>query len=260
MSEENVEIARRGYEAFNKGDPDGMVANFAPNFEYVTTGGIPGVDAVYRGPEGLTEFVGWMWGEFEEPRIEVHELTEAGNQVLAEVTLRGRGQAEWRRDQLEHLAPLDRAGRQDRARAGIHVQARGPRSCRAAGVGQGSTGLAKPSESVRPAHELGGNRKEIPMAIAVEVSFHGADATMDKYFESIKLMGTGPEGVHPGPGCLFHWITSDAGGPRVTDVWRTREEFDKFAQEQIGPKSEQAGMPKPQTKFIEVDNFLTAGS
>ena len=48
MSEENVEIARRGYEAFNKGDPDGMVVNFAPNFEYVTTGGIPGVDAVYR--------------------------------------------------------------------------------------------------------------------------------------------------------------------------------------------------------------------
>jgi ketosteroid isomerase-like protein len=48
MSQENVEIARRGYEAFNKGDPDGMVANFAPNFEYVTTGGIPGVDAVYR--------------------------------------------------------------------------------------------------------------------------------------------------------------------------------------------------------------------
>ena len=91
MSEENVEIARRGYEAFNKGDPDGMVVNFAPNFEYVTTGGIPGVDAVYRGPEGLTEFVGWMWGEFEDPRIEVHELTEAGNQVLAEVTLRGGG-------------------------------------------------------------------------------------------------------------------------------------------------------------------------
>ncbi|HEY6670999.1 MAG TPA: hypothetical protein VIZ91_00715 [Solirubrobacterales bacterium] len=41
MSEENVEIARRGYEAFNKGDPDGMVVNFAPNFEYVTTGESP---------------------------------------------------------------------------------------------------------------------------------------------------------------------------------------------------------------------------
>lgn len=91
MSQENAEIARRGYEAFNRGDLDGMVADFAPNIEYVTTGQVPGVDAAYRGPEGLTEFLGWMWGEFEEPRIEVHELTEAGNHVLAEVTLRRRG-------------------------------------------------------------------------------------------------------------------------------------------------------------------------
>jgi len=105
-----------------------------------------------------------------------------------------------------------------------------------------------------------GERKEIPMAIAVEVSFHGAEATLDKYFEQIKLMGTGPEGAHPAPGCLFHWITSDQGGLRVTDVWKTREEFDRFANEKIGPTSEQVGMPKPQIKFIEVDNFLTAGS
>jgi uncharacterized protein len=91
MSEENIEMARRGYEAFNRGDLDGMVADLAPNFEYVTTGGIPGIDALYRGPERLTEFIGWMWDEFEDPRIDVRELTEAGNQVLAEVTLRGRG-------------------------------------------------------------------------------------------------------------------------------------------------------------------------
>ena len=32
-----------------------------------------------------------MWSGFEEPRIKVHELTDAGNQVFAEVTLRGRG-------------------------------------------------------------------------------------------------------------------------------------------------------------------------
>jgi ketosteroid isomerase-like protein len=91
MSDESIDMARRGYEAFNEGDPDGMVSSFAPNFEYLTTGEIPGADAAYRGPEGLREFVGWMWSEFEEPRIEVHELTEVGNQVLAEVTLRGRG-------------------------------------------------------------------------------------------------------------------------------------------------------------------------
>jgi hypothetical protein len=41
MSEENVEVVRRGYEAFNRGDLDGMVADFAPTFEYVASGAVP---------------------------------------------------------------------------------------------------------------------------------------------------------------------------------------------------------------------------
>jgi hypothetical protein len=99
------------------------------------------------------------------------------------------------------------------------------------------------------------------MAIAVEVSFHGADATIDKYFETIKAMGAVPEGAHPDPGCLFHWVRSDHGGVFVTDVWRSPEEFDKFANEKIGPESEKVGMPKPQINVIgPIDNFLTAGS
>jgi hypothetical protein len=96
------------------------------------------------------------------------------------------------------------------------------------------------------------------MAIAVEVTFHGQGATLDNYFEAIKTMGSGPEGVHPDPACLFHWARGDSSGVRVTDVWRTREQFDKFAEEQIGPVGEKVGMPKPQIKFIEVDNFLTS--
>ena len=52
MSQENVELVRRGYEANNRGDPEGMVADFAPTFEYVSTGAIPGMRDVYRGPEG----------------------------------------------------------------------------------------------------------------------------------------------------------------------------------------------------------------
>jgi ketosteroid isomerase-like protein len=38
MSEENVEIVRRGYEAFSRGDLEGMVADFAPTFEYASMG------------------------------------------------------------------------------------------------------------------------------------------------------------------------------------------------------------------------------
>ncbi len=84
-------MAGRGYEAYNRGDLDAAVADFAPTFEYVTTGAIPGVTGVYRGPEAWKEFVAWTWSEFDDPRFEVHELTDAGSQVLASVTLRGRG-------------------------------------------------------------------------------------------------------------------------------------------------------------------------
>jgi ketosteroid isomerase-like protein len=46
---------------------------------------------VYGGPEGWIEFLEWFRSEFERPRVEIRELIEAGDQVLASVTLRGRG-------------------------------------------------------------------------------------------------------------------------------------------------------------------------
>jgi hypothetical protein len=97
------------------------------------------------------------------------------------------------------------------------------------------------------------------MAIAVEVAFHGQGATIENYFKAIEIMGATPEGRHPDPGCLFHWVTEVGGGFQVTDVWQTRDQFERFARDQIGPVGEQVGMPQPQIKFVDVANFLTAG-
>ena len=91
MSKENLEILRRGFDGFNRGDREAMVADFAPDFEYVPTGAIPGETGVYRGPEGWIEFVGWMRSEFEGARVEIRELIDAEDQVLAALTLHGRG-------------------------------------------------------------------------------------------------------------------------------------------------------------------------
>jgi uncharacterized protein len=91
MSEDNVEIVRRAYEAFNRGDLDGMVADFAPEFEYVASGAVPGTRGVHPGTEGFRQYTEGFWGEFDDAHIEVHELTEARDQVLASVTFRGRG-------------------------------------------------------------------------------------------------------------------------------------------------------------------------
>jgi hypothetical protein len=49
MSRENVEVMRRAYEAFNRGDLRAAVADFAPDFEYVTSGVITDAGSVYRG-------------------------------------------------------------------------------------------------------------------------------------------------------------------------------------------------------------------
>ena len=82
MPQENVEVVRRGYEAFNRGDIDGVLEVLAPDFEYVATGAVPGVAGVYRGTAGFRQFAEAFWAEFDDPRIDVHELIDAGDQVL----------------------------------------------------------------------------------------------------------------------------------------------------------------------------------
>lgn len=44
-----------------------------------------------RGREGYRRFLEWIFDEFDEPRAEIDEIIEAGDQVLVSFTLRGRG-------------------------------------------------------------------------------------------------------------------------------------------------------------------------
>jgi hypothetical protein len=94
------------------------------------------------------------------------------------------------------------------------------------------------------------------MAVGVVLDFDGA--TLDQYDQVIERMGFSPGG--PGaPGGLFHWVTRTDDGIRVTDVWESREQFEQFAEEQIGPHTAAAGIPSPpQVTFHEVHNYLTA--
>ncbi len=60
-------------------------------------------------------------------------------------------------------------------------------------------------------------------------------------------------------GSVLHWVTETEDGIRVTDVWRTREEFDAFAEEQIGPLTAEVGFPAPpQITFFDVHNYDSA--
>jgi hypothetical protein len=95
------------------------------------------------------------------------------------------------------------------------------------------------------------------MAVGVVQDFDGA--TLDQYDKVLEKMGFAPAGAGP-PGALFHWVAETDGGIRVTDVWETREQFDRFAEESIGPISAEVGIPgPPRVDVFEVHNHLTAG-
>jgi hypothetical protein len=95
------------------------------------------------------------------------------------------------------------------------------------------------------------------MAVGVIQNLDGA--TLEQYDQILEKMGFTAGGRHL-PGCLFHWVSKTDDGLRVIDVWESREQFDRFAEEQIGPFSEEVGFPNPpETTFYDVHNYLTAG-
>ena len=90
MPPNNVDIVREAYDAVNRGDLDMAVSCIAPDMEYVARGAVPGATGVFMGPEGVKEFIAGLYGEFDEPRADVSELLDAGDQVLVSATARGR--------------------------------------------------------------------------------------------------------------------------------------------------------------------------
>ena len=95
------------------------------------------------------------------------------------------------------------------------------------------------------------------VAVGVQVDFKGM--TLEQYDEVIKQMGFEPRGAG-GPGALFHWVRKTSDGIRVTDVWERQEDFDKFAEEKIGPITQAVGIQaQPEIQYFDVHNYLTAG-
>jgi|SRR5215211_3027594 len=89
MSETNVEIIRRGYEAWNRGDLDHIRRVTDDSFEWREASEVPGAST----RRGRAEFERYLrsfrhfWREFE---FEPIEIRDAGDRVLAIVVERGR--------------------------------------------------------------------------------------------------------------------------------------------------------------------------
>jgi ketosteroid isomerase-like protein len=72
VAESNIELAERGYRAWNEDDLEGLVAICHPEVEYHTSGVFPGLQTVYEGKEGIRRW----WADFHEPWQEIKVIPE----------------------------------------------------------------------------------------------------------------------------------------------------------------------------------------
>jgi ketosteroid isomerase-like protein len=92
MSEENVELVRQSYEAWNRDDLEWLLDHITPDYEFRTAQLFPDTEAVYRGQEGLRQFWSTFREAWETLRVEVDRIEPIGDdRVLALLRFHGRG-------------------------------------------------------------------------------------------------------------------------------------------------------------------------
>jgi ketosteroid isomerase-like protein len=91
MSQEEVELVRETFEAWNRGDLESVLESLSPEWEWHPARLFPGTDAVYHGKEGFVRF----WNTFREPwetiRVEIERIEDLGDSVLALMMFYGKG-------------------------------------------------------------------------------------------------------------------------------------------------------------------------
>jgi uncharacterized protein len=95
MSAENVEIVRRSFEAFARGDLDAAFAEYDPGVEWCTARDEPD-QQVYRGIEGLRRFAGTIdepWNDRFAETVSADEFIDRGDWIVVpwHGLLHGRG-------------------------------------------------------------------------------------------------------------------------------------------------------------------------
>jgi ketosteroid isomerase-like protein len=96
MSQENVEIVRRGYELYAAGDLEGVTDLISDAAELPDAGGLGIVDTAAgtrRGPDGFLQGSQEAVEAFEDYRVEPQEFIDAGDAVVVPVRISGRGRA-----------------------------------------------------------------------------------------------------------------------------------------------------------------------
>jgi uncharacterized protein len=90
MSEENVEVVRQGFSAYDRGGLDALAEFWHPDVNWRAAEGALDDVGLMEGPDALRHYYEQWEDTFETIRTEVEELVEAGDQVVAVVRGIGR--------------------------------------------------------------------------------------------------------------------------------------------------------------------------
>jgi ketosteroid isomerase-like protein len=93
MSQENVELVRRGYEDFARGDIEAALALLSPDLQIEDHERSLEVPTSYRGRNGFLTLFATVNEGFTDVRYTPEKLTDIEDRVLVEVRRTGRGQA-----------------------------------------------------------------------------------------------------------------------------------------------------------------------
>jgi ketosteroid isomerase-like protein len=91
MSEENVKIVRRSFEAWNRRDLRTWLAFFHSDAEVDWSRSRSPFKGVYRGHHEIETFWDVFWSTFEDVQLETHDFIQAGSEVVAPNTAHMRG-------------------------------------------------------------------------------------------------------------------------------------------------------------------------
>jgi ketosteroid isomerase-like protein len=93
MSQANVELMRRGYEAFASGDIETVIATLDPNLEARDHGAMPDRPTTFHGLQGFFELVTGVNEGFSEFLYTPEEFVDCGDVVFVRVRRTARGSA-----------------------------------------------------------------------------------------------------------------------------------------------------------------------
>ena len=95
MSQENVEVFQRAFDAINRGDAEALVSELDLEVEWhgAILMAMGGKQTVYRGHEGVREWLRDLYETLSEFQAEYPEIRDLGDRTVAIGRVRARGKA-----------------------------------------------------------------------------------------------------------------------------------------------------------------------